>query len=178
MAILTVDQFREHVTTALGDDAIKRLLDAAEADIVRYAGDGGAVTDYVDGQGRFATTHKPIGTIASVSEIYGDTTLVLAVNDYLVRSACVLERLTTGDHSRHCWRGRVAIAYTPQDDADIRVGVQLDLVNLALAFQPGVTLETVGAWTQQYTQAVASNKTEHDAILSRLDVGPELAVVG
>jgi hypothetical protein len=31
MTLLTVDEFREHVPTTLVDDAIQRLLDAAEA---------------------------------------------------------------------------------------------------------------------------------------------------
>lgn len=177
MAILTVDEYREHVTTALEDDALQRLLDAAEADIVRYAGDGGEVTEYVDGQGRFITTHRPIGSVTSVAEVYGSTTLDLSANDYLQRSACVLERLTTGDHARHCWRGRVATTYLPADDEATRVGVQLDLVTLAIAYQPGVARETVGSWTQQYAAAVGAHQAEHDAILSRLDIGPEIVVV-
>jgi hypothetical protein len=49
MTLLTVDQFREHVETSLVDDAIQRLLDDAEAEIIRYAGDLGSITELIDG---------------------------------------------------------------------------------------------------------------------------------
>ena len=63
------------------------------------------------------------------------------------------------------------------DDADIRIGVQLDLVNLALNFNPGATMEQIGSWTEQFAQGAQANRALFDDILSRLNAGPSLVVV-
>jgi hypothetical protein len=178
MAILTVDEFREHVSTSLEDDAVQRLLDAAEAEIVRYAGAPGSASEVYTGQGRFITLASPAASIASVTEYRSGTTTTLAADDYfLYPSGLVLERITGGTHPWHCWRGRAVVTYVPADDADIRIGVQLDLVNLALNFEPGKGMEVIGAWTEQFAQAASANRQLFDDILSRLDVGPSLLVV-
>lgn len=179
MAILDVEEFREHVTTALEDDAVQRLLDAAEAEIVRYAGAAGAATDIRDGRGRFITLSRPAASVTSITETPWSTATTLAADDYLLYpSGLVIERLPGGTHSRSHWHGRVTVAYVPQDDDDIRVGVQIDLVSLALNYEPGKGMEVIGAWTEQFAQAAEGNRDQFDAILSRLDVGPSMVVIG
>lgn len=181
MAILLVGEFREHVTTALGDDALQRLLDAAEAEIVRFVGDSGtgAVTDIRDGRGRFVTLSRPAASITSITEAHWSTDTVLAADDYLLHpSGLVIERLPGGTHSRSHWHGRVTVVYVPVDDEAIRIAVQLDLVNLALNYSPGAGMEVIGSWTEQFNQAVGANRGEANAILSRLDVGPSMVVIG
>ena len=179
MAILDPGEFREHVTTALEDDALQRLLDAAEAEIVRFAGEPGAATDIRDGRGRFVTLSRPAASITSITETPWSTGTTLAADDYLLYpSGLVIERLPGGTHSRSHWHGRVTVVYTPVDDEAIRVGVQLDLVNLALNYSPGAGMEVIGSWTEQFNQAVGANRGEADAILSRLDVGPSMVVIG
>lgn len=178
MAILTVDDFREHVSTSLGDDAVQRLLDAAEAEIVRYAGDPDAATEVYRGQGRFITLARPAASITSITEYRSRVSTVLAANDYLLYpSGLVIERLIGGTHSSHCWRGRATTVYVPLGDDEIRIGVQLDLVNLALNFEPGKGMEVIGSWTEQFAQAAAGNRQLFDDILSRLDLGPSMVVV-
>lgn len=179
MAILTVDQFREHVSSGLGDDAIQRLLDAAEAEIVRYAGAPGSVTEVSDGGGRYITLGRPAASVTSITETVPGSATTLAVDDYfLYPSGLILERVTGGTNSRHAWHGRVAVTYTAADDSDIRIGVQLDLVNLAINYNPGATMEQIGAWTEQFAQAADANRAEFDSVLARLDIGPSMVVVG
>lgn len=179
MTILTVAELREHVPTTLVDDAVQRLLDAAEAEIVRVAGAPGSTTELLAGGGRFLTLSKPASAFTSVTETrYGDVTL-LATDDYLVHpGGYLLERQTGGANSRHTWFGQVAVIYTPVDDEDIRIGVQIDLMNLVLNYSAGLTSETVGSWTRQFRQALDANSIERDEILGRLNPLPGMVVVG
>jgi hypothetical protein len=140
--ILTVDELREHVTTALEDDALQRLLDAAEAEIVRYAGDPGAAVEILHGSGRYLTLDRPAESITSITEAWGATSTTLSASDWLLYpSGLVLERLTTGPNGRSSWWRRVTVTYTPRDDEALREKAQIDLVNLALNYNPGGTME-------------------------------------
>lgn len=179
MAILTVDEFREHVTTALEDDAVQRLLDAAEAEIVRAAGAPGSTTDIVPGGSRLIALSRPASSITSVTETRYSTSTVLAANDYLLHpGGFILERLYTGTNPSYGWRGQATVAYTPVDDEAIRIGVQLDLVQLALNSNPGTTAETIGSWTEQLASNSAWNASkERASILSRLTGGPSMVVI-
>lgn len=181
MTILTVDDFREHVSSDLGDDAIGRLLDYAEALIVRHAGAPGAATEVFDGGRRFYALDRPAASITSIVERWHTTDTALATDDYfLYPSGLVLERLSWGTNPavHHSRPVRVTITYEAADDAAIRVGVQLDIVQLALNSNPGATAETIGAWMEQKSQGAEDAEHQLDAILSRLDVGPYLLVVG
>jgi hypothetical protein len=178
--ILTVAAYREHATSTLGDDAIQRLLDASEADIVRRAGAADAAVEVADGRGRFITLSRQAASITSITETdRGGTITTLAADDYLLYpSGTVIERLSSGTNYRSHWYSRVTVTYVPMDDEAIRVGVQLDLINLAQNYQPGLTSTTIGSWTEQYAQAARSNRDEFESILARLDIGPSMVVVG
>ena len=182
MTILTVDEFREHVSTGLGDDAVQRLLDAAELEIVRFAGDPDSAEEILDGYGRsrFITLRRPAASITSVTESWPwNSTLSLAADDYILYpDGLVLERIRGGTHSSHAWRGRVRVQYVPEADVALRQVVQIDLVNLCLDYHPGVTSETIGSWTEQFSAAIEANREEVDGYLSRLKVGPTMFVVG
>ena len=182
MTILTVEDFREHVTSDLPDDAIQRLLDAAEAAINRYAGDPGDAVEVFDGGRRFYTLDRPADFILSITETAhaspSTTEVTLEIDDfYLYPSGLVVERLTTGTNYPYR-RARMVITYAPKDDEAIRVGVQLDLVSLALNSNPGATMERIGDWMEQQAQSAQSNQETYWSILSRLDVGPTMLVVG
>lgn len=178
MTILTVDELREHVSSPLEEDALQRLLDGAEAEIVRYAGEPGSVTVVRDGRGRFITLDRPAASITSISETRWSTSTTLAADDYLLRpSGTVIERLPGGTNSRHEWAGRVTVIYTAVDDDAIREVVQIDLVTLALNYEPGKGMEVIGSWTEQFASAAEGNRDQFDAILSRLDAGPSMRVV-
>lgn len=153
MTLLTADEFREHVTTALGDDAIERALDAAEEAIDAIAGPVGAVTEIRNGGYTFVTLARRASAITSIVETWGDETTTLAAGDYQIRSdGRSLKRLDTGDNPSRYWVGQVAVEYTPEADEATRKMVQLQLAKLELAFSPGLASQTIGAWTEQYRQ--------------------------
>lgn len=169
MTLLTVDELREHVKTSLVDDALERLLDDAEAAIVRYAGDLADVTEYVDGGGPKLVLKRRAAAITSIVESHGSSPLTLAVDDWRQLGAYVLERLNTGTNRRSTFRGPVQVVYELEDDTATRKIVQLDLVKLEIANNPGLAAETVGSWTQQYL--TNSSRTLPDSrgdVLSRL----------
>lgn len=179
MAILTVDELRDHVTTDLIDSAVQRLLDATEEVIVARAGAPGSRSEIVDGGGRFITLARPASAVASVTETRWFTTTTLVADDYSLRpGGYVLERLRTGTNPRWHWHGDVSVTYTPIADTSTREWVQIELIKLALTENPGLNAETIGAWSQQYVNNSAWNPTlEQESILSRLDVSLGMVVV-
>lgn len=180
MTLLTTDEFRAFVATGLDDPSLQLLLDAAEAEIDAAAGPVGSTLELVCGGYTRIVLARPASAIGGITETRSNTVTTLAADDYLLYpGGYVIERLTGGTNSSWHWRGRVAVTYTPLDDADIRKGVQLDLVRLAITFQPGVTMETIGAWTQQMaSNSTWNNSEERASILGRLTPEPMLAIVG
>lgn len=178
--ILTVDELREHVETSLGDDAMQRLADAAEAAIVSRIGATGERTELLHGGYRTISLGRPVASIDGVTETVNTTTTTLDPSDYRLRpDGYTLERLSTGVNRRWQWWGLVEVTYTPTDDAALRAEVQIDLVKLALTYNPGLTSETIGTWTEQYaSNSVWNNSQEREAILARLDPSPGLVIVG
>jgi hypothetical protein len=178
--ILTVDELREHVNSDLGDDALQRLLDAAEWAIVNRAGAVGARTEIASGGFRFIALARPAFSITSIVESVGTATTTLASDDYLAGAGeMVIERLITGTNPRSGWAPKVTIVYTPVEDEPIRKEVQIELCKLALNYQPGLAEETIGEWTERFTNNSAwSNQAERDAILERLAINGRMVVVG
>lgn len=177
--ILTVEELEAFVTTALEEDSLQLLLDAAEADIVRITGAAGATTELFVGGGRLIALGYPADSITSITEETWTTTRNLDPTDYrLLPGGYLIERLVTGPNGRCCW-WRGTVVYERSDDDALRRGVQLDLIKLMLSYNPGVTQETVGAWTRQFaSNSVWNNDEERTAILSRLYPEPGMIVVG
>jgi hypothetical protein len=178
--ILTVDELREHVNTDLGDDALQRLLDAAEWAIVNRAGAPGARTEIASGGFRFIALARPAASITSIVETVSSADTTLISDDYLVGTGeMLIERLGTGTNPRSGWAERVTTVYTPVDDDPVRVEVQIALCQLAINYLPGLAEETIGEWTERFTNNSAwSNQAERDAILERLGINGRMVVVG
>lgn len=175
--LLSPDDVREHAPTTLSDTALQRLLDDADAQIVAFAGPLGSVTEIVRGGGSSLVLARRIGSVTSITETRGVTTLVLAADDWRQWSGYVIARLTTGTNPRHCWAPEVAVVYTPVDDTATRKIVELELVKLEIANNPGLTAQTIGSWSEQYAANSAWNPEEARAsILARLRE-PRAAVV-
>jgi hypothetical protein len=157
--ILTVDQLREHVATALEDDALRRLLDAAEAAILEVAGPPGQdVTEVVDGRTSRIVLSRPAATIVAVREAgYSED---LLTPDYSLSSPYVLRRENT-----RRWADRVAVTYTPEHDAATRMAVQVGLIQLDLNYQPGMEQNTAGNWNEMF---VNDYEAERQRVLARL----------
>ena len=164
--MLTVDQFREHVTTTLPDAALQTLLDAAEAAILEVVGEPGEVTEYITarptGSGfapwglsvgyRRISVARPIATVTSVTEYLSDEGTVLDTTDYRA-SGYVLQRIPDGTHPRWYWGNRVVVAYMPQDETADRERVQIELVRLDLNARPGLAEQAVEGFLERYSGA-------------------------
>ncbi len=183
--LLTVAQFREHVTTTLSDSALQTLLDASEAAIVAAVGATGEVTEYLSAHAFYGdalhriTVARQIGTIASVTEYSGSVATVLDATDYRA-SGYVLSRLPHGTHSQWAWSHRVAVVYTPADDTSERERVQLELVKLDLNAQPGLAAQSVEGFGETYnSNSVMNYEIERALILATLGgSGGGMVVVG
>lgn len=177
--ILSVDQLREHVTSELGDDALQRLLDAAEEAIVARAGEPGTRTELFDGGQRFIALAQVADSITSISELILSAVYPLAVDDYLIHpDGMVLERLSTGTFPSYHWLGQITVIYVPVSDDATRAEVQIALCQLDLGYAPGIAEETIGDWTERYTNNSAWNvETERESILSRLNHSRGMVVV-
>lgn len=182
MAILLIDEIRQHVEFPTGDDAddaLQRLLDATEAEIVRTAGESGSVTELIDGGWPTVILSRPIDSLSSVTVDYDGTPLVLSTDDYrYTAGGYVLHRLTTGTNPSSHWSGKVRVVYIAQDDDALRAGVQVDLVRLAINTSPGLTARTIGDWSETFAASSVYNPSvERDLILSRLAPAPAMVVL-
>lgn len=139
--ILTVTQLRQHVASGLADDALMRLLEAAENDITAKYGAAGAVTEYHDGGFEALVLGRRVGTITSVKETFDTDALTLSTNDYRI-DGYMLWRLATGDNPGYAWSGQVQVVHTPPDTEVDRVRLQVALVKLDLAYSGYVAEST------------------------------------
>jgi len=124
---LTIAIVREHIETDLVDDALQRLIDAAEEDL----GSETAVPEQFIGLGRrILFLRRPASSISSVVEHASDGDVTLAASDYKLFSDKMLERLTAGTNPASCWEEKVTVTYVP-NDLKRRTQAALDLVRLS-----------------------------------------------
>lgn len=181
--LLTSAELRKHLpdfpTGADNDDVLDRLLAAAEAAIVEVAGIVGAVTEFSGGGGYNLVLSRPAASFTSVTEDFDGTPLVVATDDYrLSPSGYILSRLWTGTNPRYTWYGNVRVIYTPVSDTALREVVQLQLVQQFLNYNPGLTSEQVGDWSQTFADNSVMNwAIERDTILSTLRPAGRMSVI-
>lgn len=169
-----VDDARDHITTALVDDALQLLLDAAEQAITGRFGaleglyDEGLVETHDGGQS-YIFLRRKAASIESITETDGTTDTVLAADDYRIRDDGVsVLRLGTGTNPRSFWGGPVRVAYSFADVDAEYARVQLALVQLDLNHNPGLTSETIGSWSQSSNSGV-DYQAERELILDSLN---------
>ena len=173
MALLTVAQIRQHVEADLSDDALTRLLDDADEEIVAWAGE---VDEQVD-----TMRHVELSTVlflsrrgSEVTEVieqigYDETTL--DPDDYRLRNGGTqIERRSDGTNPRSTWGEIVTVTYTPVDRTARRTRVLIDLVKLAVQYS-GLKSESVG----DYSSSSAEYEAERGKILGRLREGLSFA---
>jgi hypothetical protein len=164
--LLTVDQLRQHVTTTLGDEALQRVLDAANADLLAAAGPLGVTTLEMHG-GRSSVLLLPrrFTAVSGVVERYEDftTTVTLATNDWhLIDNGWTLVRSLYGTNppgGPHWWAPLVAVTGTVFDDTASRVASLIELVKVAL-LPVGLTSRTIGAYSESFAQAPGLRRSE------------------
>lgn len=173
--LLTATDLREHITTALGDDALQRLADAAWEQITEVVGSEGALTEVYDGSGTYLFLTRPVSAFTSITETVGSTATILATDDYrLGVDGLSVRRLATGTNPQSYWQGDVSVVYEPDNDEAQRQVVQIALVRLYLNHHPGIVDETIGDWRESFQSNSAWNYAlERDNILATLRA-PEL----
>lgn len=173
-ALIDVATARQHVETDLGDAAVQRLIDDADAAIVdRYGPHAGNVTaelgptgEYGDNQGPALILDRPATAIVSATEYVfrADAAgVLLNANDFRLLSPHQLERLTTGANPRLAWGERVVLVYAPSDEAARRTFMEIDLVKLAAKYE-AVSSERFG----DYSATHKDYERERQGILGRL----------
>ena len=135
MTLLAVADFREHLSTALPDSAIQRFLDAAENAINARRGPGDPITETRQGGTRIVSLGLSASGVTTVVEQDGTTSTTLAADDYELRLDRVhLYRNAAGTNPSDRWAPRVRVTYTPFDDIDERIRVQIALVKLDVQY--------------------------------------------
>lgn len=155
--ILTVAEVRKHVTYPEGtdaDDALRTLLELAEATIERVAGPLGPVSELLDGGLPTLITTRPVDSVSAITQDIDGTPLLLAADDYRHSpSGYVITRLGAGTNPGTYWTGVVQVDYIPSSDVEARVEAQIALVRLAIDQHPGLTSLRVGDWAATFTSA-------------------------
>src|SRR5690348_11076314 len=105
--------------------------------------------------------------LVSVVEQVNATDTTLATDDYQLVGDQTLRRLRTGTNPYHCWRGRVAVTYTPLDDDENRDRVALALVEQDLNQNPGLTGQRLGEWQESFAPD-SSYHADRAAIIASL----------
>ena len=135
MAWLTTTQVATHISHDLSSEAITRLLDDAEEDIIARFGAHATQVDYLIGGAKLLFPTRPISSVTSIVETSGTTDTTLAASDYAIKGGgWQLKRLNTGTNAQNAWAPEVTVTYVPTDDLDRRNRVGLDLIRLALQF--------------------------------------------
>lgn len=166
--MLTIEELAEHVETGLDPDALALLLAAAYEAIDNHAGASGPVQELLTaGRGDLLMLSRRAASITTIIE----NDIELDDTDWELRaSGQMVRRLATGDNPARRWRGRIDVTYTALDDENERDRVAIALVKLDLSYQPGVTQETIGAWSQQFAaNSVWNYELERAAILATLN---------
>lgn len=181
--LLTVAELRKHLpdhpTGADYDDALRRLLEAAEAAITQVAGPVDQVTEFSVGRGAYLILNRPATSFTSITEDFDGTPVALSATDYrLSPSGLVLSRLSGGTNPRTNWYGLVRVVYTPQSDVAQREAVQVLLVQQFINYHPGVLSQTIGSWTEQFASSNnISWAGERESILTTLRSATGMVVI-
>lgn len=165
MALLTTAQVREHIETDLKDDALTRLIEDADAQIVEVAGELNTETDTKIDEvlANALFLNRRASSITTVVEevkqgdgSYYSTTL--AADDYTLRSeGRIIERLATGTNPRTTWGDTVTITYVPYDTSMKRERVLIDLVKLAVQYN-ALDSEKVGDYSASQSKYTAKRQ--------------------
>lgn len=139
-ALITPAQLLEHVEADLGNDALQRIIDDADAEIVkRFGAHTANVIDTRPGGGRLIFLDRPVTAVVSIVEYDGmpfdETEETLVADDYrLWYGGRAIERLASGTNPRTSWGDRVVITVTPEAETARRTRVEIDLCKLAIQY--------------------------------------------
>ena len=148
--LLSVTQLRAHIETALSDDALGQLRDAKQALIVKWAGPAGSLseTHWCHGMDLLPLKREP-ASVTSVTDVSEGREWPLADGtDYLVRGAALWR-------THGVWGEYTTVVYEPADDGAERIATLVQLIKLAINFEPGFSTQSEGQWTEGYATYLA-----------------------
>lgn len=180
--LLTTDEFREHVETALPDEAVQRLLDSVEDDINQFCGrmvigeyeEPEEVEEWFAKSSQYKTvlrTKQPYLSVTSVTDYLSaagaeDTTTDLVVDeDYWLDGNAI--RRKDGYH----FGDRTLVVYVPANTVNRRRATMIQLAKLEINADPGTGFEGAGSW--QHTSQDYEQQRQH--LLWQLCPPPVLA---
>lgn len=150
--ILTVDELREHVETALGDDALERILNAAEGDMNQH---GGILTTTLDVPDAVTEYFYPTArTLWFTAANYIDEIVEVTENDvildplmYEVRNGREIYRL-----DNLYWGSPVIVEYVPTtEELNRRKMLLVNLAKLYINADPGTSFQGAATWQTTVT---------------------------
>jgi hypothetical protein len=149
MGILTPDELREHVETALDDVALQRILDGAEADMAVH---GGTLTATLDAPDDVTEVFYPAPktlylTLASRAEAITSVTVdavELDAADYEVHRGNELH-LVSGYY--WYWTDDIVVVYEPTlEELQRRRMALVNLCKLYINADPGTSFQGAATW--------------------------------
>lgn len=159
MPLLTVDDVRARLTTAISDSALEDVIADEESELIRRCGAHGdgatAITEIATAYGGMVFLSRPIVSVTSVAEYadLGGSATTLAATSYLVWSdGGYITRLPSGT----TWGARMVVVYVPQDDRARRRQVLLELIRIAVE-QSVFRSETIEGFEDKYSYVVAQD---------------------
>lgn len=162
--LITVDALRDHVETDLADDALGRLIDDADAEIVRRFGphNGERVeAQHLSYPTKLIFLPRPASAVASITEesgAEGATVETVADSKYSLEDGGRSIRRKDAN-----WKRVVNVTYTPESDDARRAMVLVDLVKLETEYE-GIESRRVGS----YSETKLDLEKERGKILNRL----------
>ena len=161
--LITVGQLMEHVETDLSESALERLIDSADAEIIRAFGPhDGEQSALVAGRGYRIWLPRPADSISEIVEwggweTPGDADPVSADKYHLEHGGRTIWRTDAP------FMTNVQITYTPIADNPRRIMALIDLVKVELEYS-SLESEQVGS----YQVATRERAAERSAILESL----------
>jgi hypothetical protein len=155
--LLTVEELREHVQTALDDEALQRIIDGNDAAITNACGTL-VLGDYETPDVVIETNTLAVKTntlwlkrkpasIESVTEIDtgsdGSDTDLVVEDDYWLDGKIVYRR-------GGWWGRRVQIEYIPMNDVQERRLLLVQLCQLTINVEPGMSFAGAATWQETY----------------------------
>lgn len=177
--LLTVDQLREHVeNTALGDDALQRILDKAEADVEEWCGmlvlGSGDLWEEVVEDHYFPANERllhlknypeVVNEVSVFDSLEDETILVEGRDEDYVVDGQMLRRFGA------YWGYHTRVTYVPRTTVTQRRGAVILLVQLEINVQPGQGFTGAATWQETYKDY----ETEKQHILWALCAPPVFA---
>lgn len=137
--LLTADEVRDHIETDLVDDALTRVIEAADAEIINKLGAVASQVENLPGGGVELFLARRASAVSEVIERFdlgfGPQETTLEDDDFSLRpDGMRVERLFTGTNPAPYWRGEIKVTSTPDDDSARRKLLLVNLVKLELGY--------------------------------------------